>query len=408
MSDERPRPPVERPVSAASVPSLERNEGGQVISCGICLEQVPGARACACSGTEPHHICSACFVKYARAEFEPGGAFEGRRQTAHPLDAHAMTSEPGQLPCYLFVTGQCDCNSIPTTTIARVLSSDADSLRLHDLAKRRIFAAEEETARREAELRAQEEADQRAPVDQLRAEVTEVLSRGGYVACPRCGVHGQKNDACMHMACPCGASYCYCCGRRREGRWRGGRCSDANGRCDIFSPYLENNAGWGAFALRGESAGLGALHEFHRKRMAYFLRQLKETHPAHLWADLRRIYPGMLEDVPTSGRHIGWDEIDQALPPLFGSTRLGQLQWANRGRDARTEAQQQARAHSYKLGDFTRQAIAKGKEAAGRDQNDHYIVGDFTRGIISKGKEKNGRDEHERYRFGDFTRGLLG
>ena len=47
----------------------------------------------------------------------------------------------------------------------------------------------------------------------LKKKVLKALAEGATVACPRCGTHTEKNDACMHMTCACGASFCYCCGR---------------------------------------------------------------------------------------------------------------------------------------------------------------------------------------------------
>ena len=127
----------------------------------------------------------------------------------------------------------------------------------------------------------------------------------------------------MHMhSCPCGGAFCYCCGRTRaECVWFRGRTR----RCDRRNIYLEGNPGWGGFALRGESAGRGALHEFHRQRAAHFLRLVKERTAPALWARLRAANPRLLRNTPSEGRHIGWDEIDGAQLPLFGDTRRADL-----------------------------------------------------------------------------------
>lgn len=316
---------------------------------------------------------------------EPGGGFESKR-SSNNCQGESIRSEPGELPCYLFVLSRCDCASIPPTTIARVLSTDAKALKMMDHSKRRVFAAEEEAARRDAERRAREK--QKSPtteVEELKMVVMEALSRGGYVACPKCGLHGQKNDACMHMTCPCGALYCYCCGNERGSF----QCA-----CDQEHVYLQAYPGWGHFAREGETPGFGALHEFHRRRMAYFLRYVKETHPARrAWNDFRRAYPEILWNVPTPWRQITWDEIGWgAKPPLFGGTKEYQLRWAVNQIQAANPSPAPTGASQ------PRQPFDGGS----------YRFGDMTKSVVARGKRKGGRDVSEKYKFGDFTRGLLG
>jgi len=264
--------------------------------CGICME--PTRNANFCVGNAPHALCDECFCGYAGAQFEPTGAFEGERRQnitsggsgAGDSADQVVVSERGHLPCYLFLTGECNCASIPATTLARVLSTDERVLDLYDQARRRIISADEERNRQEA-ARAQEESEAReTPVDRLRRVVGEALSRGGRTKCPDCDVHVQKNDACMHMECPCGTRFCYCCGRR-NGNGQG-ECPKNGGGCDSQTPFLESYPGWSAFDINGETPGMGALNEFHRLRMMYFLRQVKENCPAEDWEALRRESPG--------------------------------------------------------------------------------------------------------------------
>mmetsp|Transcript_7731 Transcript_7731/g.10552 ORF Transcript_7731/g.10552 Transcript_7731/m.10552 type:complete len:399 (-) Transcript_7731:17-1213(-) len=377
-------------------------------TCGICLETAPNANAC--SGTnEQHYLCDSCFIQYARAELEPGGAYDSIREQGGGLKKSAepgnnnhnntapirLTSQPGHLPCYLFILGQCNCGSIPPTTIARILSSDADALKLHDLARCRVYAAKQEADRIKAEQAEKEKKKTSSRMDLLRDAVREALSRGGHVSCPSCGSHAQKNDACMHMNCPCGTSYCYCCGRRRSrGVANAFPLNYCRGGCDERSPYLEHNPGWANLnILEGETQGMGALHEFHKRRMMYFLRGVKDTMQPNEWEELKRTSPELLDNVPTVGRFIIWDDIDRALPPLFGSTREHQLQWANEGNNAIADVEHDVRQRANN---------------PGGDTQEGYKFGDITRGVIAKGKRKDGRSQNDRYRFGDFTRGLLG
>ena len=111
----------------------------------------------------------------------------------------------------------------------------------------------------------------------------------------------------MHMTCACGASFCYCCGRPssrggvpidpppRDGRG-GSLCPRNPGGgevgCDAIACYLEANPGWDAFHLPAgrkgvgeppETKGEGARNEFHRRRMAFFLRCVREKTAPELW-----------------------------------------------------------------------------------------------------------------------------
>jgi hypothetical protein len=97
--------------------------------------------------------------------------------------------------------------------------------------------------------------------------------------------------------------------------------------------FLESQQGWAHFAIGNETPGEGALHEFHRRRIAYFLKQLKQSTEAEMWAELRDTYPGILNDVPTAGRKIDWDSIDKAEIPTFGETRPVDVRWAEEGRE---------------------------------------------------------------------------
>ena len=76
----------------------------------------------------------------------------------------------------------------------------------------------------------------------------------------------------MHMS-HCGRSWCFCCGR--PSGHEAGQCARGGGGCDASSYNLESNPGWNNFARGGESRGEGALQEFLRRRVAFFLRELK-------------------------------------------------------------------------------------------------------------------------------------
>ena len=70
---------------------------------------------------------------------------------------------------------------------------------------------------------------------------------------------------------------------------------------------------------------LSTLQEFHRRRMRYYLRLVKERTDQALWQELSRTEPNLLHNTPTLGRCIRWDEIDGAEHPLFGATTAQDL-----------------------------------------------------------------------------------
>jgi hypothetical protein len=90
--------------------------------------------------------------------------------------------------------------------------------------------------------------------------------------------------------------------------------------------YIEENEGWKYFSItQHESEGEGARQEFHRRVMAFRLRELKEEIAVDAWAALRFSEPELLADLLPGGRGISWDEIDTAEYPIFGARlRLGQ------------------------------------------------------------------------------------
>lgn len=88
--------------------------------------------------------------------------------------------------------------------------------------------------------------------------------------------------------------------------------------------FLESHPGFGGHEMNNETSGEGALHEFHRRRMAYFVRLVKivvDERDANLWNQFRQANPTILDDVPTSGREIAWEDVDDAQAPTFGNTR---------------------------------------------------------------------------------------
>lgn len=327
-------------VGTSSMTDSEREE----YECGICHldHHVADHPFVQCTNTlgdgRPHRFCNSMFRQYVQSECGIGGAYSGVRVQGN------LRSESGHLPCPLFMAGECDCISMPDVNILSALaavrqfpeeSETVDrELRRFLLSRDRVtYDRMVEESHKEQE-RLRQARDGETSVDRLHRTVTEALSVGGGIRCPQCRVLVQKNDACIQMSCSqCCTSFCYCCGHREH--TSKGIDSDDYTYCTTCGDHLfiEEQDGWGDFAINRENAATGALHEFHRRRMAYCIKQIKQETPPSLWERYQAAYPELLENVPTFGRRIGWNEIDEATPPLFGTTRAKDLAWTEEGHD---------------------------------------------------------------------------
>ena len=302
--------------------------------CCICLTEIEDEEPIGCSGTaEVHYWHAQCGLEYISTEIGAGRAFEGvRTQQLVDQQQDPLTSNPGELPCPGFGAG-CDCAALPHNTTFRVLENSYDVSQRYMGAFRRVNIQEANAAEQLNGINADIEAgrndqDQIIDVDGIYRRVTDALSRGYQMRCPNCHQNGQKDTACVHMDCPsCGTHWCYCCGRFRGQSGPAGatRCPG----CDSISIFLQGQPDWDSYALTemGEDAKTGALWEFHRRVMAYYVRRIKEETPPAVWEEFRQAHPTVLENTPTFGRHILWDDLESAEPPVFGSAVEDDLLW---------------------------------------------------------------------------------
>ena len=302
----------------------EENQQGdshiaQEKKCIFCGDPAP----ISCNGNATQHsFCTDCFNSYCRAGFEAGGIYE-KTQTVKE-----MTSDIGELPCPYFSTGECSCPAIPDSVLFSNMDIHTRLLFKGVLGRIAIKRTDGESLKA-LELQNQARLTQ-SPSNFILCAVQEALSLGGRMVCPSCNQQGNKDEGCMHITCQtCPTKWCYCCGWPRGPEQR--KC-----KCDEPSAYLERHEGWKNLNMEGESAGYGALHEFHRRRMIYFLQHVKSAVPANLWKSFCQQHPELLMNTPTLGRCIRWSEVDAENPPLLffgGTTRLEELKWQQ---DART------------------------------------------------------------------------
>ncbi len=278
-----------------------------------------------------------CFLKYIRASCAPGGVLDGERYLGSFEQSNNL-SGVGSLPCPLYLMERrCDCASLSDTKIRRVLACSEEVALYYKVAIRRIAyqVAESEAWSRLQIGPEQENDDQILPPAlnwlstsfRLRAAIELAVDEGLYIKCPNCHRACVKDDACMHVTCNtrgCGTQYCYCCGRERgHNSQNSRRCRG----CDAINHFIDKQPGWEAFSIGCEASGYGALNEFRRQRIAYFVRRIKEETVRTAWEAFERDYSHILTNVPTQGRYILWEELDSSRAPTFGNSSEEDLLW---------------------------------------------------------------------------------
>lgn len=247
--------------------------------CCVCMDDFHESSGALCSPAddeaEKHFVCHACLCGLVRAECHPAGIYEADVTN----DALGITSTAGALPCPMFLAGgPCSCVAILDADLLQAMSSpprDREAIAQFLASNARCLTARAEEEARRGAQQAERARENETALARLRRVVEEMCFAGSMVICPHCGTPSIKNDACMHMdTCPCGGSWCYCCGRA-SGQGAG-QCRRGDG-CDALSIYIESNPGWANFALDGQSRGAGARDEFHRRRAACFVRSVKEA-----------------------------------------------------------------------------------------------------------------------------------
>ena len=276
--------------------------------CCLCGTDTEGL--CGCTGTlGTHYLCGECETGYLLAELSPGGAFD-KVQFMRGDKETGVCSKVSQVPCVRLLVGECNCVELPITCANQIVTD--------------AYACSKQRAvdRRKKIENVKERKIWRKPktLDDLHADVMHALIEGSFMKCPMCNHPGLKDGSCMQISCPtadCGVEWCYCCGGR------GNVC-----RCDSEHSTLQGCFGWRSFALNGESSGIGAVNEFHRQRVRYYLQRIKHSTNPDLWQVYRQSHPAILNEIPTRGRCITWEEVDAVLdPPLFGGSTEADLLW---------------------------------------------------------------------------------
>jgi len=307
---------------------LERGQAAmhlQTLSCCICYDSKPLGLSCGDEET-PHFICSDCLGSYAFFEVQAGGKYDREVTVNH--DGKEVVSAPGCLPCPLFgVHDGCSCAALDESQLIAILgiysAENPDALNSYLTARGRL-AIEVEHRAEEARLRAEEEhQDAGGDVAFIRSLIELGLDRGQFVPCPACGEGRGKDDACMHMTCPCGTKFCYACGRERP-RYQ---CESG---CDSLNCFFEGNPGWENLPREaGVSNAHAALVAFHIDQCSFMVKTLCRMVEPELWRATMEAHPGLLDNV-LEGKSVTLQGA--CLPPLFGAFRQ-----PGRQRDAELE-----------------------------------------------------------------------
>jgi hypothetical protein len=215
--------------------------------CCICFDCLPhdNEPRQGCSGTTetaPHYLCSDCEVAYLRAELSPGHAFDSQRYMGGDLgDESAIISQPGQLPCPQFITGNCDCAALSFAGLCGSLRTNPDVAELYQTAFRRAVEAQTRQESKSTYTNETNESESSEPSEtvlDVHRSVRTKLDEASMMKCPTCGYPGLKDHACMHITCEepaCSTRWCYACGRHRM---RNNHPDDCRG-CDAVSAQLE-------------------------------------------------------------------------------------------------------------------------------------------------------------------------
>lgn len=281
--------------------------------CSICQTDV-GVSSCGGG----HCFCADCFNVYVQTAFEAGGSFCREIQRTD-----GAISQVEELPCAFWEHNECTCSSLSIVDLRSHLS--VASFASWTGAVGRIAIARADQERIANQQREDDQQKRNGVMAPLLQAVREALTLGGSVACPNCNYRGEKDGACMHITCQnCRCNWCYCCGRHRNNDGTANRCSG----CDSRALYIQDHQGWGNFQQEtSETPGFGALHEFHRRRMAYFLRRLMKGLPNAPWDEFWAEHGDILSQVPTPNRCITLQDIETAKPPVFAPSTKKSIAW---------------------------------------------------------------------------------
>lgn len=341
----------------------------------ICFDVPSEGESLQCGGSSGHTICRECLSKHWVQACAKGGAYETERTDPKS----GVVSAKGEVPCPCFAVehlGGCAAGALPeptaTGSVRHLFTAecvkifDATAARLATSAlgsdavmecpecKDQVYVLDDSGNRLQMgsccqcstllcvacncrmhtgqtcdEYRASQvaQATAQSQLQAARQLVEAALLRGQFVPCPECREPKRKDDACVHMTCDdCGCHFCYVCGQDRYPgvRGKGSDYTEANRKdcgCDSDSSYLDKTKRrLNAQRLPDETRGDAALAEFHRRRMARFVRVAQCKVPADVWCRLRDRHSDLLTNV-IAGRSIDWDEISSAEHVQTGNGR---------------------------------------------------------------------------------------
>jgi hypothetical protein len=293
------------------------NSGVLVVLCSICgVDEAPLELCCSDALQGKHSFCRDCFNAYATQAFKPGGCFE-----RCIVSSQETPSASGELPCPLWspITRFCKITAIDPEVFHLYL--DRDIYQLYREAFARVRVTEYEAHFETEQLQVTETNEPSISLmHRLVNTVTEALSVGQRMICPKCSLQTVQHGGCNIMTCSyCQCIWCYSCGRSRS-PFGGSGCTCSIFILPVYYPHL---------AAHPEPRGLDhrATERFHKDKTLYFLKKIKDAVPSELWNEFRRTYDHVLRNVPVEGQNLRWTSINHAVLPNLRGTRSEDILW---------------------------------------------------------------------------------
>lgn len=244
--------------------------------CVICSDDVPIALG-GVSCKQGHFHCDACFLQSLETMCESGGQF-----SSEVNNTKGDVSLAGQLPCSLFIGGECCDGDIPLRPIRRRLLEHPDDRYDNMLTNAMSRIAVDAAIREKAKVESDDE------LAKAHDMVMDALAEGHGTRCPGCSRLYYHDGGCHRMECPrCSTTFCYWCGKSISGfRW----CSRD---CLVSVTDDENSAA--IFQIWKIKKGVLQARE-----------SIIKKNPA-TWEELKKKHPDLLKNALPNGHSIDWD-----------------------------------------------------------------------------------------------------
>ena len=298
--------------SSLYVPTDQQKEERK---CCLCFDTLGESEGVGCNyeeteQKEEHFYCNNCIVEHVRSCCSNGSM----AKEIHGRD-NVLVSGAGQLPCAYVTTGECRNGSMSSDRLDEIVVKRDGMLYVVFCNIRLEHAVAWKEHRDTVHAHKEKLRLARLPVtDKVAMKVNLAVTEGQIVRCPSCDVGIEKESGCMHMDCVCGTKFCYACGCDRYKNYPPNKAfvSHVNKvpcACDYSSCFIRT--------INGRYIPGDVAVEFHRLKVARFLRLVKQQVGYVAWESFRKKNPERFRNV-IKGKDIAWIEINLArFPTVF-------------------------------------------------------------------------------------------